>query len=191
MPHLKLLGLMARWEPGDDTPENGIPCLRFRDFGGGRGLTFYFPRSEGAVSFTGIDISTFVKHAPQALHESALTWAAEDDPAPQEERAWSDWKLLDEYVAASVVARRLGLLLAGQPRWVHAWWNRPGRISVEIGVHHDAPDPIPNLLKRIQSPYFAPRLHLERRYRDGDYHIPLSIEGTREEIDLRLLRVSQ
>lgn len=186
----KLFGLMATWMPEDETPENGIPMLRFRDYRGGRGLTFYIPKRDGAVTFTGINRDLFVHDASEILATSGLAWGAVTEaPAEQEERAWASWRSLNEYVAASVISRRIGLFLAAEPRWVHAWWNQPGRISVELGVHDDAPNPIPLLLSRLLSDDLSPRLILDTQFRVGDDHIPLRIEGTEEEIDLRLLRV--
>lgn len=87
--------------------------------------------------------------------------------------------------AASVIGRRLGVLMHPHVSAIESWWTRDGRFDVELIVPTQLPDPMPQILSQMQSPDLSPRLHLRKE--DGYHHI-LSIEGSESEIDLRALR---
>jgi hypothetical protein len=188
----RLAGLLPVWERGDDEPENGIPALRYRAATGGPGVTFFLLGSSGAVTFRGIRFGAFNAFRTSALtRERKLSVWPDDGLQPQEQRALKTWRSLEEHLAPSIVARRLGLLIGSEPYWIDSWWNRPGRFSVEIGVGEDAPDPMPTILTTLTSSHLSPRLHLESRYRPDNYYNYLTIDATELEIDLRMMRVSR
>ncbi|MBD3941417.1 hypothetical protein IF188_06865 [Microbacterium sp. NEAU-LLC] len=181
----KLHGLLPRWARGGDAVENGIPGLRYRDFRRGRGVSFFLLGQDGLVTFEGISMEGFESYRREVLQEvGEESVDAGDWLAPQESSG--PRRSVDATRAASVIARRLGLLLHRDVAAIDSWWNIPERFAVELIVPVAAPDPMPAILKQIQSPYLAPRLRLERW---GGGHHYLSVEGCAAEIDLRILRI--
>lgn len=179
-----LYGLLPAWAPGDRTVEHGIPGLRHTDSEHGDGITFYLAGQSGRVTFTGISARDLEDCRRVALDAAALRGAAEDQPLLALE-ARSRTGPTDDMSAASVIGRRLGVLMHPDVSAIDSWWTRDSRFDVELIVPTEVPDPMPQILSQMQSPDLAPRLHLRKE--DGYHHV-LSIEGSESEIDLRVLR---
>lgn len=179
-----LSSLLPAWAPGDRTVEYGIPGLRHTDSEHRDGISFYIAGQPGRVTFTGISAGDLDDCRRVTLDAAALRGAAVDQPLLALE-ARSRTGCTDDMSAASVVGRRLGVLMHPHVSAIESWWTRDGRFDVELIVPTELPDPMPEILSQMQSPDLAPRLHLRKE--DGYHHI-LSIEGSESEIDLRALR---
>lgn len=180
-----LHSLLPVWEVGGDEIDGGIPGLRYSPSDDGTGVSFYLLGRSGVVTFRGPSLGEFECFRLTVLREAGQVSVRPDDPLTPQEDA-SPVRSLESVLAASIVARRLGLIVNAGSTAVDSWWNTHDRFAVELIVPDDAPNPMPELLAQMQSPHLAPRLRLDRWGSDHHY---LSIDGSKAEIDLRVLWV--
>lgn len=177
--------LLPTWDPGADEVGSGIPGLRYGGSRPGTGVTFHLLGQPGRFTVEGISVDAFEHYRCEALRHLGLVSVSADDPLTPEEVA-SHMRPVESTRAASIIGRRLGLLIQAGVTAIDSWWNADEMFAVELSMSSDAPDPMPRILSQMQSPYLAPRLHLDRLGSDHHY---LSIEGSTAQIDLRVLRV--
>lgn len=178
-----LCGLLPAWEVGSHRVDHGIPGLRHAVSSCGRGISFHIRGSGGLVTFTGISLSEFESARNAMRKETGMRSVSANSPLRQLEAKTMN-RPSRGLEAASVVFRRLGLLMHPSVTAIDAWWNRAGRLAVELITDERLPDPMSEILARMQSPYLTPRLQLVHT---DDYHHLLSIEGSEAEIDVRRL----
>lgn len=178
-----LCGLLPAWEVGSHRVDHGIPGLRYAISSCSSGIGFHLHGSGGLVTFTGISLTEFERARNAMRKETGMRSVSANSPLRQlEAKAMNRPRRGLE--AASIVFRRLGLLMHPSVTAIDAWWNRAGRLAVELITDERLPDPMSEVLARMQSPYLAPRLQLVHT---DDYHHLLSIEGSEAEIDVRRL----
>ncbi|MBS1906196.1 MAG: hypothetical protein JST33_06430 [Actinobacteria bacterium] len=178
--------LLPTWTRGAEEVESGIPGLRFADFGDGIGVTFYRLDEPGRFTVWGITLNDFEEYRRAVLSASDLVSVRRGDLLTPQERA-TTVRADETVVAASVVARRLGLLLRADIA-IDSWRGDAGRFAVELMVPVGAPDPMPWLLEQMQSPHLEPRMRHDPYRLAGGHHV-FSIDGVGAEVDIRMLRV--
>lgn len=169
------------WEVGSEVVEIGVPGLRWFASEWGAGITFHILGLQARFTVEGISVSEFDRLRRAAGVDSVV---GDDALTPQEVKAGIGFP--DSWRIASIIGRRLGLLLHEGVTAITSWWNPGGMFSVELSVREDAPDPMPEILSQLLSPHLAPPLRLEQW--PGHYYF-LSVEGSEAEIDLRVRRV--
>lgn len=178
-----LCGLLPAWEVDSDRVDQGIPGLRYAISSCSSGISFRLHGSDGLVTFTGISLTEFESFRKATRKETGMRSVSTTSPLRRLE-AKTMTRPRRGLEAASIVFRRLGILMHPSVTAIDAWWNRTGRLAVELIPDERLPDPMSEILARLQSPHLAPRLKLVG---SDNYHHLLSIEGSEAQIDVRRL----
>lgn len=179
--------LLPAWTPGERTLEHGISGLRYRASERGDGVSFYLQGQEGLVTFTGISITAFEHFRQRELAESGLQSVTTGEPLRDAETRNQFWAN-HNWGAASIIIRRLGLLMSPAIAAIDSWWGDDGTFNVELIPSTPDSDDFPlGILSQLLSPHLSPRLHLARSAGDHRY---LWIDDSNPVIDIRILRTA-
>lgn len=176
-------GLLPYWQEGDEGLLSGVRGLRYRALREPGVVEFFLLGSRGVVRFVGVPVDEFLEARQRLDDPTCRSVDALARLAPQEARPRFLWQ--DDAAVMSILVRRLGLLRRFGPYGIDAWWNRPGRFSVEMLVDRFDQSRFDRLLMALQSPEFSPRLVLRWQDRTG-YHTHLQVEGSSLELDFRV-----
>lgn len=176
-------GILPCWQEGDDVLESGVRGLRYRALRERAVIEFFLLGSPGVVRFVGVPVNEFLEARQRTDRSTYRSVDSLTRLAPQEVQSRFLWH--DDAAVMSVLIRRFGLLRRFGPYAIDAWWNRPGRFSVEMLVDRFDRSRFDRLLVALQSSEFSPRFVFRRQDRTR-YHTYLQIEGSSLELDLRV-----
>ncbi|TDQ01858.1 hypothetical protein AXZ95_0119 [Leifsonia sp. 115AMFTsu3.1] len=175
--------LLPSWEPGSETVDNGIVGLRYRLDYRASAVDFYFPGRRARVTFSGIDVDNFVRLRNEWIRSGVVESIDGKQGPTRQERVSALYRHIAAPVASAFV-RRFGLLMQLEPRWIDSW-SSMHRYSVEVSVHEQSLPGIPGLIDQLTSPWLEPRFSRRGDHETVGYYMPLSLEGTDLELDLR------
>lgn len=178
--------LMPQWYDGHSSLTRGVPGLRYRPVGS-HGVEFHRLGRRAAVRFIGFPYRQFLAHRAVARSSGLRSIDRITGMVPQERQSFGPGADLE---LMSVVIRRFGLLRTVDPLGIDAWWNSPGRYSVELQITKEQAPAYDRLLEMIQSPHLSPRLTLDRAASAG-YHAYFKTDHSDLELDLRRLQVTE
>jgi hypothetical protein len=175
--------LLPRWSSQDREVQSGIAGLRCTDYKSGAGLSFFFPGQAERFHVLGISLRELESFRTRNIYSTDLRTVRPGDPLHPQERGYVH-QTHDRLLPLSAIARRLGLFVNSNVDAVDSWWSDSRRFSIELLTSDDRPDPMPLLLRKLQSPYLSPGLRLNVRD-SNSYNYVLEADDSDSRIDLR------